>query len=225
VTPGAPEAVQADPAWPTEAWRAFANEQRLYLSTAVAFTRDPRRFGAEWADGRLRALNPIGFALTGLGITGAWQVAVVRLLDAAPPNAPLWTELIKPAVPFLFPAVMSVLVHLIAKLLGSRRPLRSTVGIALFASGPMTGAMVIFAPLVALGVKHPGSVAWGLATMCGSFSMAMMYVVLTARALAGLHDIKARWAALALLVVYAALIGGVVLLIRVDPNLGRWLTF
>jgi hypothetical protein len=226
VTEGAPPAAgQADPAWLSAAWRAFANEQRLYFGTALAFTRDARSFGAEWGQGTLRALNPLGFALSSLGITGTYQVAVVRLLDGAPPDMPLWAELIKPGVPFVIAALMSLLLHLAVKLAGSPRPLRSTVALALYATGPMTAAMIVFTPIIVLMRVHPTSAALALIGMAGSVSTMVLYIVLTSRAASGLHQVKKRWPALALVAGYFSVMALVFFLNGVDPRIARWMTF
>jgi hypothetical protein len=153
-----------DPKWPEDAARAVAHEVASYAKVVALIARHPRRFAADWADGRIKALNPLAFLLNALAVLGPWRALWARVLDPNAPATPIWFELAKPAFPIVLNSMVTTLAHGGMRLLGARRPLRSSVALALYVSGgPLAIINFICSPLVLYGYLHryegPGMIA------------------------------------------------------------------
>lgn len=128
---------EPDPQWLSQAWRGFVDEWTHYARTVLAVTLRPRRFMRAWADGEAHALNPLVCMINAIAIlTGAKLLA--RLALHRSDDLPEWLELIDPALNLVLLAVIASLVHFPLRLLGGRRPWRTTLATTMFvASGPM----------------------------------------------------------------------------------------
>jgi hypothetical protein len=69
----------ATPNWIADGLRSFFGELAEYARTVADFTTHPSRFAAEWASGERRALNPMGFLATALGILAPALVVLGRM--------------------------------------------------------------------------------------------------------------------------------------------------
>jgi hypothetical protein len=143
-----------EPDWVSDAARLAWAEARHFVRTVAAFIRGPRRFAAAWAEGRGGAMHPLGYLLNALAVLLPYQVCWSHLSGDSSPAAPVWLELVRPAVYVAGNVVFAVVSHVLLLLGGSRRRLTSTVAMALYASGgPMTLASLMIAPLLRWGAS------------------------------------------------------------------------
>lgn len=180
---------EPDPHWLRDAARAVAHELRAYFATLFAIATAPRRFATEWAEGRRQALNPLAFQLNALAVLGPWRAVWARLVDPNPPTTPLWFELLKPTLPVIGNAVGVTIIHALVRLFGGKRPLRSSVAMALYISGGPTAVVgFVIAPLVLYGWLHPMTpVALGSAV--GNLTLMALLLVYTVKMLSALHGL------------------------------------
>jgi hypothetical protein len=204
-----------NPDWPREAARALAHETLGYLRVVWQTLAQPRRFYAEWADGTRRALNPLAVTLNSVAVVGIWRVVWQRLDGVTLPDAPWWLELIKPAITTASHCLYGVLVHGAMRLLGARRPLRTTLGATLYCSaGPLTLISIGFTPLTLLMTAHRAQLERGkltpvdvVTTLLG-FVLWMVSWVLTAMALGSAQRQRAWRVTIAVVVSTAMLLAG-----------------
>ncbi|MCU1281841.1 MAG: hypothetical protein JWM53_5387 [bacterium] len=183
---------EPDPQWFREAVGAIAHEIFAWLRALAAVTRAPRRFVADWADGRTRPLNPLAFALNGLALAGPVTAIAVHVIDIGDDDFPLWLLLVKPAIPWLYNLLFLVPVHLLLRLFGARRKLRTTFGAAFYAGGPIVIVRLLFLPLHLLAVtpRYFADVRVALATgVVGIIEFGVFLYFMTA-ALAGAHKLR-----------------------------------
>jgi len=146
---------EPDPSWPRDAARAVGHEIAAYARAVGQIARSPKRFAVEWSAGRLQALNPLAFLLNALAVLAPWRAIWARVLDPNAPTMPLWLELSKPAYPVVLNVVLTSLAHGLMRLLGGKRPLRSSVAMALYVSGgPLAILNFVFAPISLYGFLH-----------------------------------------------------------------------
>ncbi len=213
-----------DPDWLGAACLATRHELALFLSTAVAYCRSPSAFSRGWAEGQIRTLNPLGFALQSAAIAGPYRHACSAALGLGTSDAPLWAEVLKALLPAVYSVYLALLCHLALRLGGGRRPFRSTLAISLYAGAPYLALGLLFYPLLAWFFARPGQAA---AIVMGVVGLAITacYVVLWAHALAALHGVRARWPAVALVLGLAAYTLAWNVAGRAYPSLARWTSF
>jgi hypothetical protein len=222
-----------DPRWPAAALRAAGAELTAYLQVVWQTTTAPRRFYVEWAEGRRRALNPLAAAVNAITLQGVMTAGWRALLGTAASGDPWWLELVKPVLVILKYCGYGVAFHGLGRLLGGRRPLRTTLGAILyFNSGPMILVRALAGPVVEL-VRRGGdanAAAWlrahgmlGVLVVFGlpAFSLALVIVCGL-----GLNAVEARrgWRA----IVASAFLVAVQLLTnalarQVSPTFAEWI--
>jgi|SRR5579863_5044594 len=199
----APEA--DDPHWPRETAAAVYHEIIAYLTTARAIILHPARFGAEWSTGARRALNPVAFQLNALAVVGPWLVFWARLVDPNPPATPLWWDIIKSTLPTVGSAVGMSLCHVLVRLMGGARPLRSTLAMVFYISGgPLALLSLASRPLSLLAVVHPNDLRLGLASAAINLAMFVVLVWYQVVTLSALHQISRLRATIATLITWIA---------------------
>jgi hypothetical protein len=126
-----------DPQWLRDAWRGFVHEWLSYARTAWRVTRAPGQFMRAWADGDEAALNPLACIVNALAVAAA-ITAGRQLLFHSASNLPSWLELFAPALQIFNSALIASLMHFPLRLLGGRRPWRTSMAATLFVtSGPL----------------------------------------------------------------------------------------
>jgi hypothetical protein len=172
-------------------------EVRRFVSTAVGFMRQPERFSADWLAGRQRALNPLGFVATALGISGAASI----LLPHDNGSGVLDTLALS-TLPYCYYASIGIVCHPLLRLGGSTRRLRASVAVALFAGGG-PGLLVTLTWYLAFALRRAlfgpqeslirGLPGWAIPPLAiitfGSFAY---YLASLALALAGVHAVGRR---------------------------------
>jgi hypothetical protein len=184
---------EPDPPWMRDAARAVGHELAAFATTLWAILASPARFAADWASGRRHALNPLAFLFNSLAVVGPWRALWARLLDPNPPTTPLWFELGKPALPVLFSVAVTALFHLLLKPLGGRRPLRSSLAMAMYVSGgPMAILNFLVAPLVLYGFIHRDHAAVAVSSALANLVLLAFFFVYLIATQASLHKLP-RW--------------------------------
>ena len=214
---------QPDPPWIADAVRTALAELRFFAQTTLAFLRSPRRFGAGWGAGELRALNPAAFALNAVSFNGVWHILVVKAMSVElKSEPPLWAQAVKATLPFVFGALFSVLGHAAVRLAGSRRPYRSSLALSLFTSGPMTLIGAPLMPILALSYREPKTMTAGLLAASAGLCMMGVYIGLASAAMSGLHGVKKRWPAAGYVVGYVSIALLFARLQKWHPDSARW---
>jgi len=130
------EPVQS-PDWIRDAWRGTRNEFASFLRTAARFVLHPAQFGRRWAAEGARELNPIGFAATSFAVVGVIATAISHLggwqHDDA--SSSVIHELLSWLLPYAYFVALGIIQHLCLKIFRSRRPLRDSCAMALYAGG------------------------------------------------------------------------------------------
>jgi hypothetical protein len=197
---------RSDPPWPREAYLALAHELRGWVQALIAVTRAPRRFGANWADGVTRPLNPLAYALNGLALSGPVKAIIVRLVGIGTDELPLWADVVKPLIPWAYNLLMVLPIHAGLRMLGSRRRLRTTVGAHFYSGGPLHILNLLLLPVTLLQMTPTYGrdlrviVAGSLAGLLQMVAFGI-YVVATQ---AGAHKLKTWRAAVPVLTVFFA---------------------
>jgi hypothetical protein len=197
---------RSDPQWPREAFAALAHEIVGWLRALLAVTRAPRRFAADWADGRIRPLNPLAFALNGLAVSGPVTAFVVWLVGMGTDELPIWGHIAKWLFPWVYNLLLVLPMHAGLRLLGSRRPLRTTIGAFFYCGGPMIILRLLLLPVQLLQMMPSHERDWRVtiaASLAGLLQLALFGVYLVATQ-AGAHKLKPWRAALPTLIVFLA---------------------
>jgi len=151
------------PDWVRDGLRQFADEVRLFLRTALDFTLHPARFAREWASGTRHALNPLGFLATALAVSGAARVLFAHVMHQSDDAGGPWRAALGAVTPFAYYLALGMVQHGVLRLFGSRRRLRDSCGMALYAGGGpalfsqlmiMVGVYVYFRATGFMGVQH-----------------------------------------------------------------------
>jgi len=122
-----------EPRWIRDGIALWLSEIRLLFVTIWTFISAPRRFGAEWASGKLVAMNPVGVVLASATVLLPADYGLQRLLRwDQRPNISIAIELARASRPYLLSALLGLLIHLALRLLGSRRMLSTTIGILFY---------------------------------------------------------------------------------------------
>jgi hypothetical protein len=184
---------EPDPPWLRDAIRAVGHELATFATTLWAILASPARFAADWASGRRHALNPLAFLFNALAVLGPWRAAWARILDPNPPTTPLWFELGKPVFPVLMNVTVTALFHLLLKPLGGRRPLRSSLAMAMYVSGgPLAILHFLAAPLVLYGFIHHYHGAFAVTSALANLALLALFFVYLIAMQASLHELP-RW--------------------------------
>jgi hypothetical protein len=206
------------------------DEVVLFVSTAVGFLVGPARFADDWANGRRRAMNPLGFLATSAAVLVPVRHYCLRRFGIMSEDGSFAWQIYESLQPFLLFIGLGIFCHPVMRLAGSKRRLRSTLAVSLYTGGGPATGVELFGnwPLVALLHRTMGKTlltsadlhspaAWAFTVaFLGAF---LVYLVTFARALQGLHQLRWWWAALALLVGIG--INGAVARLVVDPLLVR----
>jgi hypothetical protein len=213
---------EPDPPWLRDAARAVGRELAAFAATLWAIVSSPARFADDWAAGRRRALNPLAFMLNALAVIGPWRALWARLVDPNPPTTPLWFEAAKPILPVVMNVTVTALFHLLLRPLGARRPLRSSLAMALYVSGgPLAILNFLVAPLVLYGYLHRDNPAIAAPMALANLALLVFFFVYLVVMQASLHRV-ARWrAAVAALLAWTAFGVGSVWVSEHHPELMR----
>jgi hypothetical protein len=139
------------PDWIVDGLRQVAGELKLYARTSLEFTLHPRRFAGEWASGARHALNPMGFLATTLGVLGPALVGLGRITHEDDAPSSFRADVLGTITPFAFYLLLGTIEHAILRLFGSRRRLRDSWAMALYAGGgPSTTSTLVVCALAAV---------------------------------------------------------------------------
>jgi hypothetical protein len=193
------------PDWIRETIALGRDEIHRFVTTALGFMRRPGRFSADWFAGRQRALNPLGFIATALGLSSAAGALTPSLVRDT-----FWAHASQALLPYVYYVLVGVLCHPILRLGGSTRPLRATIAVSLFAGGsPGLVVALSIDLMVALrvalfgppGPSHgmlPGVPLWAIGPILLMSYAPFAYLLATlALGLAGLHAVSRARAAVA----------------------------
>jgi hypothetical protein len=208
-----------EPEWLSETARHVVGEIRLYVRTAWAFARRPRASAAAWANGELKALNPLAFLLNNLTIIGPWHILWQRVLRT--PDVPLWQEALTAAAPFLAVGLTASFLHLFFHLFGSKRRLTSTWAVSIYAGGGLPLICSLVADPLSLRLKQIGDAVNGQGPAAlGSHGWTTFFAytgalwaltgvmhVVQSIALSGLHGMSRRRSFFVLVVAYTVMFG------------------
>lgn len=230
---GAPAVARRPRNWLADGFHHLGEQFALLFRTAARFTRHPRQFSIDWAEGRFRAFNPLAFFATAAGVTGTLGVLVERATAGEGTRAMSTTMgfVLQEVEPYASYFLLGLLCHLcLVPLVGrGRRPWHTTLGISLFAGGgPAAAADVLgFGLQVALRVSRDEAGALTSAAVdslaAGSILLANgVFLVAFAAGLAGVHRVR-LWRILVALLVALGLLAvlRVVVFKLVIP--GEWL--
>jgi hypothetical protein len=183
-------------------------EVREFFRVLAHFTRHPIAFGREWSEGRLRAMNPLGFFGTAVGLQlGATAIVTHfkpadEVSQAARQLAPTYfwlLDLLSSQLPLARAVVLAAVVHgWLAR--RSRQPFRVSLGMVLYGTGWGAICHALTAPVSLL---FPARVSMATALVIGPVSLVMLVL-----ALVGVHRLRRWTSALAPMV-----LGGVLVLI------------
>ncbi len=123
--------------WLREALERVWSEFKLFARTLVAFAFRPGRSAREWQTGETGFMNPLAFGATAAGIY--WAVTNALALIWPVPEASavdtLATELTSAIGPYLHYGLLGAAMHVGLRVLGSRRRILGSIGVAFFAGG------------------------------------------------------------------------------------------
>lgn len=184
------------PDWVKDGIRQFVDEVRLFLRTAADFTARPFRFAREWSAGQRRALNPLGFLATAFAVAGPANAIFARLVRLPDEPSSLMRDALGALTPFVYYLLLGALEHGVLRAFGSKRPLRDSCAMALYAGGgPATLAHLFVlgsayflwrssGALVVKDVHQP----FALFVMIGAGLSFTLFVTTLSAAQAGLHS-------------------------------------
>jgi hypothetical protein len=183
------------PDWVRDGIRQLVDEVRMFLRTAIGFTLRPWQFAAEWSLGRRRALNPLGFLATAFAVAGSAAALFSHLLHLEDGTRSLMNDFLGALTPFAYYLALGALSHLVLSAFGSRRRLRDSCALALYAGGgPALAAQLLVMLLLFLVYRSTGEVGvvslhsrWGVAMAAGAALCFSSFSATVAISLAGLH--------------------------------------
>jgi hypothetical protein len=200
-----------------EGLRQFFDEVRLFARTAFDFTLHPTRFAKEWGSGERHALNPLGFLATAFAVIAPCDAIFAHLVHHDERAEPLLRAALGAILPFGYYLLVGALQHGVLRLFGSRRPLRDSCAMALYAGGgPASAARIFIGVCAVISFSRTGATvvtdlhapgAW-LLMLSAALSFSLFFYTLSA-ALGGLHyayDI--RWWHILIANVVAMLMSG-----------------
>ena len=190
------------PDWVRDGLRQFVDEVRLFARTAFDFTLRPTRFAKEWATGARHALNPLGFLATAFAIVTPCEALFAHVMHHTDNDASLSRAALAAVLPFGYFLLVGTLQHAVLFLFGTRRPLRDSCAMALYAGGgPATLARIAIGFVAIAAWERTGSteirslrsVSGALLFSSAILSFSLFYYTLSA-ALGGVHyQHRIRW--------------------------------
>ncbi|HEX6836271.1 MAG TPA: hypothetical protein VF334_06835, partial [Polyangia bacterium] len=123
------------PDWVKDGIRQFVDEVRLFLRTVADFTVRPFRFAREWSSGQRHALNPLGFLATAFAVAGPANALFARAVRLPDEPSSLVHDALAALTPFVYYLLLGALEHGVLRAFGSKRPLRDSCAMALYAGG------------------------------------------------------------------------------------------
>lgn len=187
-------ASEPDPPWPREAAGAIAHEFVGWLRAFGGVVVAPRRFAAAWAAGESRPLNPLAYSLNTLAFAGPATALLVHLAGVEDDVLPLWAQLVKPLLPWIYNLVWLLPVHFVLRALGGKRRLRTTVGASFYAGGPIHLLRIFTVPIQLQQLLHPHDKHLAIASALCGIVMFVIYAIYTTAVLAGAQRV-ATWRA------------------------------
>jgi hypothetical protein len=183
------------PAWITDGIEHFVHGVKLYVRTVAAFVVAPRRSAEAWANGRLRAVNPMSYLLKGLAIVMPWRALWWWKLGL--PEQSTAQSLAFEAMPYFYAVLAGAVAHAIFGSLGSRRPLRATWGAWMYAAGGGPLALMLLSEPVSAWRRHLEATggSHGLVRVLGTttgLAVFVSFIVYITLALAGIHGVRRR---------------------------------
>jgi hypothetical protein len=227
--PSAPAPAPSDPApdWIRDGWGKIIEELRLYARTVWGITVRPSRFAAAWASGEVRALNPLAVMATTLIVLGPIQHEIsVRTKLFQGGNA-MAADVYEVVAPYAITLLSGLLAHAVLLGLGSRRPVRVSLGVgAMISGGPLSIVNVVTSLVALMLVIKTGftiDALYGFASkpdpqvlrailrpavilIVSAGAMNLLYLIWFARALAAAHAVRV-WRAVAAVLVGAGVAG------------------
>ena len=197
-------ASEPDPPWLREAVGAFVHELLGWLRALVAVTRAPRRFCAAWAAGETRPLNPLAYSLNTLAFAGPAMALLVHLAGVEDDVLPLWAQLLKPILPWIYNLIWILPVHFGLRGLGGTRRLRTTIGAWFYVAGPIHILRIFTAPLQLQQLLHPHDLRLAMISALCAVVMFLFYGIYMSTAMAGTHRIRTWRAALVVVFFFVA---------------------
>jgi hypothetical protein len=205
------------PDWVREGLRQFFDEVRSFARTAVDFTLHPTRFAKEWAAGDRHALNPLGFLATAFAVIAPFDALFAHLVHRDERSEPLLRAAAGAILPFAYYLLVGALQHGVLRVFGSRRPLRDSCAMALYAGGgPASAARIVIGVIALISFSRTGSTvvrdlhesgAW-LLMLSAAASFSLFYYTLSS-ALGGVHYAYGiRWWHILVANVFAMLVTG-----------------
>jgi hypothetical protein len=194
------------PDWVRDALRQFLEEVRLFVRTAVDFTLHPSAFAEAWVVGRQRALNPIGFLATAFAVLAPFDALLVHLVhktgdEAGQPS--LLRAALGAILPFGYYLLLGMLQHATLRAFGSKRRLRDSCAMALYAGGgPASAARIVVELMVLALYYHSGRTSVGQGHMgtagylllAGATFSFSLFLIPLSTAIGGLHHAYGiRW--------------------------------
>jgi hypothetical protein len=195
-------ASEPEPQWVREAFGAIAHEILGWLRALYAVARTPRRFVADWAEGRTRPLNPFAFTLNGLAVAGPLTAIIVHLMHIEDDVLPVWAQLLKPLFPWAYNLVWLLPVHYALRLFGSTRQLRTTIGASFYAGGPVHLARLFVVPLQLNQMAHPHDFHLAIVSGIGGLVTMFLFCFYMTATMSGAHRLRAGRVALVVIVVF-----------------------
>jgi len=183
------------PDWVKEGIRQFLDEVRLFLRTAIDVTVRPVQFARDWSTGQRHALNPLGFLATAFAVAGPANALFAHLVRLPDEPSSLVRDALGALTPFVYYLALGALEHGVLRLCGSRRPLRDSCAMALYAGGgPATLAHLFVLAFSYLAWRASGTLVvkdvhqpYALAVMVGAGLSFGLFVTTLSAALGGLH--------------------------------------
>jgi hypothetical protein len=188
--------------WLHEAIARVRVELATFFTTFAAFGFRPRTSALAWQSGERVFMNPLGFAATAAG--AYW--AIVSVLSALWPipgseSADTIGAQITSAIgPYVHYGLLGIAMHVLLRLLGSRRPALGSIGIAFFIGGSIgtSSALILSSITRWFGhVRGTSSIMLAegdlvsLAILFAGVSFYLLVCLMLARGLMGLHRVAA----------------------------------
>ena len=148
---------EGGPDWVREALRQARDEVRSFLRTAWEFSVRPVTFARQWLSGERHALNPLGFLATAFAVVTAVDALALHVTHGSEEQASLTTQALASLLPFAYYLLLGVLQHGVLRLFGSRRPLRDSCAMALYAGGGPATAVHILMRLIGVARELTGA--------------------------------------------------------------------
>ena len=191
------------PDWVRDGLRQFAEEVRLFAKTAWDFTLRPSQFAQQWVAGERHALNPLGFLATAFAVVAPCEAIFAHVMHHEDQDASsLMRAALAAVLPFGYFLLVGAVQHGVLRIFGTRRPLRDSCAMALYAGGgPATVARIVIG-FIAIAVwertgstqiRSVGTVSGVLLLTSAFLSFSLFYFTISA-ALGGLHYVyRIRW--------------------------------